>query len=63
MHTIKSRGKSNGKRGEGKLQMEEREEMSVDMCQKRSEKEGEGIIKYPTADVKSGRKMHQVPCS
>lgn len=32
--------------------------MSVDVCQNESEKKDEGIIKYPTADVKSGRKMH-----
>jgi len=27
------------------------------------EKENGGVIKYPMADIKSGRKMHQVPCS
>lgn len=39
-----------------------RERMSVEY-RREGEKENEGVIKYPRADVKSDRKMHQVPCS
>jgi len=49
-------GRRNNRRGK------ERKRISVEY-QKEGEKENEGVIKYPTTDVKSDRKMHQVLCS
>lgn len=62
MHTIKSCRRSNSEEKRQRTKGKERKRMSVEY-RREGEKENEGVIKYPTADVKSDRKMHQVPCS
>lgn len=56
-------GQGGGKEWEGETERKEEFKHERGGISERAGRRNEGVIKYPTADVKSGRKMHQVPCS